>query len=595
MLNYFIALLTVLNLILIIIFFRLNYTEIKKQFSLISKPVWIMLFLILLFGTSLRVLSPQHHMMFVDEYWTMDAAKNMFERGPADICEYIDYERVFCSPYPKTTGTPLRFSISFLFGVNNYHAIYTNIILGSLSIIIMFALSYLLLNREDIAIYSSLLFATYPLYILWSSSASTNMPGLFFFLLTLTTFLLYLKTRTYKAYTLSILSLAYLIHVRIEFVYMITILIIVYIFYDERLRDRLMNPRIWNLKIVLILIIIMFFTQTVLIQISAFLIIFLIFDKKIQKKIMDPKLWRIWSVFALFLVSIFFQAISYIPYINQIQQADISVISVQKITTFFQIIFTGTLEYFSGIINGLYFPYYLILLSFIGIFYLKKHKNTLIIPTTTFFIFSYFFITFGLEKVLLFAYVGVLFVTACGVFHIKEYLMPRLGKTLTYIIIIILLLATFFPYISPYYSTPITDKYTIEAKSLETRILHEIDIPDNCYIIAKYPSVLATTNLKVVSIDRIINNESIFNNIFSETGCLMFYEDLGCFIEMSPSDNECVYFFNNIHFGHCLKETPTHDCVSIKSLYNAEVFSEHTLGNFTYTFYKLSPNLKTNI
>jgi hypothetical protein len=149
----------------------------------------------------------------------------------------------------------------------------------------------------------------------------------------------------------------------------------------------------------------------------------------------------------------------------------------------------------------------------------------------------------------------------------------------------------FFPFVPPYYSTPITEKYTIDAKVLETQVLEKAgDIPDECYVATTFTTVLATTGLKPIRVATILDNPQAFNNIYNETGCVLFYEDLGCYIDRASTDEGCVFFFDSLHdYDFCLMETPLRLCRDIKARYKTTIYSYHTLGNFTYTFYRLEP------
>ena len=591
MINHFIVLLTGLNLSLIIIFLALNYPDIRKQFSRIKKTTWFILLIILLFGTSLRAITPHHHMMFIDEYWTMEASRNIVLIGSPDTCEYVYYEQISCTPYMKLMGTPLLFSISFLlFGINNYHAIYMSVILGSLSIILMFMLSYFLIRREDAALYSSLIFATYPLYIMWSGSASTNIPGIFFFLLTLVSFTLYFRIGTYKAYFLFIMTLSYAIQTKIELAVLFAIILFMYMLFDKKIQKKIRNSIYWDIRVAVPIIISIFsisLTFKITALLSGTLMIFFLYYNGVRKWIRNPMLWAIYSVFLLFLISLYVQMINYS---RLLIPGDFT--TGYSASEVFRVISEGITGYESGIISGLYFSYPIILLSILGAVFLTKHnKRALFTALSIFLIFSYIFIIAGIDKILLFAYPGLILLSASGAVYLTDLLKSKLGRIPSYITVTMFLLLIFFPFISPYYNTPITDRYTIQAKALETHILEEAaDIPGNCYVAMIHPTVLTTTDIKTIRLNTILDNPVVFDIIYNKTGCVLFYEDLGCYIEKSSTDEGCVFFFDNLHdYDYCLRKSPILSCENIKKLYNTEVFREYTLGNFTYTLYSLSP------
>lgn len=588
MISSFIVFLTGLNLALILAVLTLSLHEIKGQFNRIRKVVWILLLIIILFGASLRIITPQHHMMFIDEYWTMEASKNILLNGRAELCEYMTYEQVVCVPYHKLTGTPFIFSLGFFFfGINTYSAIYLNIFLGSLSILLMFLLSYILLNREDSALYASLLFATYPLYIMWSGSASTNIPGILFFLFTLVSFLVYLKTRTYKIYLLTALFLTYTIQIRIELLGLLPLILIIYIIHDKHTKERIRKSRLWNIKATSFIIFVGIISRKFIPIATLFLMAFLFHDKKIRGRISKGKLWSVWIVFLLFFIPFSLQIMNYYKIIYTNSEFALFVL--------YQTTLTNISRYIYGIITGVYFTPPLIILSFIGILLLRKrNRKTLLIAMSIFFIFSYWFILFNLfssaEKILLFSYLGLILLASSGAALLTDFLKKKIRKELYFSVITILLLALFFPYLYPYYNNLDMEKYNLDAKILETQIPEKIrdSISRECYIITVYPSVLSTTCLKTISTHTVLENPEAVRNIYNKTECIILYEDMGCFLNKS-AENRGRVFPNNIYSSdYFIQETPTTECETIKERYNAKTFIEYALGNLTYTFYNLS-------
>lgn len=534
MILLFITILTGLNLFLIAALLAWNFPDIKKLFTHIKKSTWVLFLIIFLFGTSLRIITPHYNMMFIDEYWSMEAARNMLISGNAELCQYVGYEQASCTPYHKLTGTPFIFSISFfLFGINNYHAIYTFVVLGSLSILLMFLLAYLLSRREDIALYSSLAFAMYPPYIAWSGSASTITPGIFFLLLTLISFLLYFRTGTYRIYLLAVLSLAYAMQIRPELVLLLPLILVMH----------------------------------------------LLFDKNLKKMIKDYRFWSTWIVFSLFFISFLLQLKNYITLIMNASLNDKEIVGY---TTF---------NYFEGystlISDNLFVLFFLVVLE---IMFLKKNSNRKPVLFALFLFLMFSIPTMlGLSaKPLLSALVGIFFLSASGAVRIIDAFKETATKTVAYVIITALLLVISFPYVSPYYNSPTTESHHCfsDAKILETYVPEEIKgvIPENCYVITKESSVLSTTGLKTINTHTALEAPTEMENIYRNAGCLMFYEDLSCYITHATKIiTDCA---SRINFGVHRDSSPV--CQEIKETYNAEKYKEFKLGNFTYTFYNLS-------
>ena len=528
MIQEFIVILAGLNLFLIAAALVWSRTAIKKQFGGIRKITWLLLLIIFIFGLSLRIMPSHHHMMYIDEYWTMDAAKNILLDGRAELCEYTDYETTKCIPYPKLIGPPLLFSLSFLSGISNYNAIYMCTFLGSISIVLMFLLSYLVFKREDVALYSSILFATYPLYIMWSGSASTNTPGIFFLLLTLFSFFLHFKARTQGTYVLALFSLAFAIQTRLELILLLPLVPVMHA----------------------------------------------LFDRDFKKRIKNPGFWSAWTVFLLFFVSFIIQA-----WVHILQIIEASGPYNPQVYTHIQVLSM----YLSFIFDTQFFL--LIALAAIAILSSKEKKPV-------FFLFLIFLLFFAalmvilLVKLIISAYVGLFLLSACGAGRLADALKIISGRIAASILITFMLLALFFPYAYPYSKYRLTEIYYIEPKILETIVLERAgtDIPGNCYVISEYPSSLATAALKAMKTEIALNNPSAVENIYEKTGCVIFYEDIMCFLKRSTTGEGCVIF----HEGWCYVEDPLPECEDLKEKYSAKPYKEYVLGNFTYTFYSLS-------
>lgn len=134
-----------LNLTFLVFLFIVNFSEIRKVVRKIRKVSWILIFFIFLFGLVLRMTTPHIHLVYIDESNNMEVGKNMLLYGKSQTCEYTGYEKQKCDVYRKMVGVQFIYAISFLlFGVDNYVAINTSVIFGSLSIILMFLVGYLM-------------------------------------------------------------------------------------------------------------------------------------------------------------------------------------------------------------------------------------------------------------------------------------------------------------------------------------------------------------------------------------------------------------------------------------------------------------------
>jgi hypothetical protein len=511
-----------LNLLFIIALLLKSMPDIRKQFARINRKTWLFLLIIFLFGLSLRLITPHHHMMFTDEYATMEASKNILLNGRAETCEYIDYETVECGPYQKLAGPPFLFSLSFLaFGISSYSAIYLCTALGAISVVLMFLLAYILFKREDVALYSSLLLATYPAHIMWSGSASTNVPGIFFMLLTLLSLPLFFSTGKYRIYLLACLSLAFTLQTRPEFMLLLPLVPVMH----------------------------------------------LLFDRDFKNRIKDRRFWNIWTVFLLFFVSFLVQITTYLPQIINLIASSYSDINL------------FSRAHGASLLSDTAF---LILMFLAALALFNQRERSILFPASLFLTFFVLFIPLLSDKLLLTAFIGLFLMSAAGL----AFLAGRLkGNQAPYVLATVLLLALFFPYVYPYYFKPITYNYYTGANVLETNAIETIiqDVPEGCYVVARQPFLLPVPGLRVVSTETALNNPDAIENIHRNSGCVMFYEELSCFL-ITNEIKGCRLF----NCGYCYKKQPLPECQQLKEAYSAQKYREYSLGAFTYSLYNLS-------
>ncbi len=212
----------------------INIRTLAKPFRKIRKKTWLYLLIIFLTGLILRLfVFPHVHLMFIDEPWYMDMAKNMDNGNGPVVCNLVDDYARECSLPLKPSGWPFLVSIIFLFGVKNYYAIYLNSIIGSLSVILIFLLTYLLFRKQDTGLWSALFLALTPIQVIWSNTAETNNASVFFILLTMLFFFAYIDSRKKSMLTLTMLGLIFSILTRFENIVLAGLFILCYLIYSR--------------------------------------------------------------------------------------------------------------------------------------------------------------------------------------------------------------------------------------------------------------------------------------------------------------------------------------------------------------------------
>jgi len=144
------------------------------------------------------------HIVCIDEFWYMEAAKNLFTKG-------------WAPGYSKSIGWPVLEALAFLAGgINNFSAIYLSIALGILAPVFLFfaALAAGLGKRE--AALASLFLAFLPFKLVWAASAETAAAALFFVCAAFLFSLLYYRENSKELLWLSLVSWAMAAQIRPE-------------------------------------------------------------------------------------------------------------------------------------------------------------------------------------------------------------------------------------------------------------------------------------------------------------------------------------------------------------------------------------------
>ena len=239
--DFFIQILLLrLTLFLIIIILFKEYKTILTQFKKIKKKYLYILILIFIYSFFLRTYySPLNY--FHENWHGYENIENAI---------YLKGYHLYGSSYYTF------FNFFYLFMQKNETSIFTlNAILGSLSVLLIFLLTYQLYNNENISLYSTLLLGVFPIYIRLSSSESFFVLVVFFMLLTLNSFLLYIRTNNTYIYILSLLLLNFTIQIRPLLIFFPFIIILLLIIYDKNFLNKLKDYKLWIFTFLFLLLI----------------------------------------------------------------------------------------------------------------------------------------------------------------------------------------------------------------------------------------------------------------------------------------------------------------------------------------------------
>ncbi|MFA6383358.1 MAG: glycosyltransferase family 39 protein [Parcubacteria group bacterium] len=462
------------NFVLLVVLLAINRKYLKEVFLKINKITWISLVVVFLGALFLRMYLPVHsHILYIDEFWYMEAGKNILFHGSQDY-------------YPKFIGWPFILSIAFgIFGVSNWVAINTSIFFGALSIFAVFFTVFLITEDAPAALLSSALFSLLPIHIRWSATAETNVTSLFFILLTVFLCFLYFEYKEESLLWLAFSSIAFTSQIRSENYFLFPLFIITFLIYGRDILKRI------NLRFLLPIF-----------------------------------------IFAAISLPNFIQSINFQMATNWISN-DTQGYEAGSNWSLANLLH-NSLAYGVDLFNGRYYPAVLLLFIISGFIYLfyKKRKAWLFLMIwfISFWLiyFTSWFQTLGArERFYLSFYPIIIIFIVYGIFFISQVLSFKkkwidMGvRTFLFAVIIFL----FIPYIQAYAKMYSDDAHVLEANLPE---LAGKNIPANCTIVANLPTILrSTTNLSFVDADLFLKNDEVQKDVLG-FDCALFLEDYTC-------------------------------------------------------------------
>ncbi|MCX6802448.1 MAG: glycosyltransferase family 39 protein [Candidatus Diapherotrites archaeon] len=122
------------------------------------------------------------------------------------------YEQVLFPP-----GYPFLIAIPYLlFGINSLYASVISALFSSLTILLVFLISRELFKNDTIGLYAALIFALFPLDLIFANTGNSRPTSVFFIALTLFFYLLAIRKNNAKIWAMTALSFSYAIYVRQE-------------------------------------------------------------------------------------------------------------------------------------------------------------------------------------------------------------------------------------------------------------------------------------------------------------------------------------------------------------------------------------------
>lgn len=475
--------------ILFFIFGIMSWKNIFDFFKKIKRKTIIILVLIFLIGLSLRFFVISHQLIMVeDELNYIITAKSLLSH-------------FFTTRHEKAPGWAFLLAVAFkLFGIKINTALFLSSTLGSLTIPGIFFITLLLSKKEEISLYSALIFSILPLHVVWSGSAETNVSSLFFLITGIFFCLLYFQNRnSHILFRLSLYGLAFLSLFRPENYLVFLIFLICFLIFDfRRLRD-------YNFILPLVGIIILI-TPCLF---SAMDYYFNFFPDKLGA-------WSIGNIIynSRSLGEYFFNTRIH-PYIFLI------LCPLGMIIAFFKNKKT-----------------FLFLIAWVAIFYLAYFSSWVGKDAMS-----------GKTRVFLNFYPPMTIFCGYFFYFVGESFKNKKKRKLVISILLLAVLSFFYMSYKENNGKYLTGTSYLLGKA-ETEIIKiaERKIPKDCLVVANFPRVLATAGLKTISVDYWNEKKDSFIGI----SCVLFLKDYTC--------NDVRGLFNLGNFPNA-KEV---DCEKIK-------------------------------
>lgn len=206
----------------------LNAKNIWREINEVNKKTWIILFLIFLAGFYFR--NCEYWMgTFSDGYVYAESAKIWILTGDfvkscglgnIGHCLYFE-QALFFTGYPFLIAL-----VDLLFGISSLHAAVISGVLSSLTILLIFLVAYFIFKKEEIGLYSALVYAFLPLNIIFSQTGLSRPSGLFFLSVSLFFYLLAVKNNRLISWLAVAAFFSYAVYIRPESYVLLPVLVL---------------------------------------------------------------------------------------------------------------------------------------------------------------------------------------------------------------------------------------------------------------------------------------------------------------------------------------------------------------------------------
>lgn len=515
--RHFIPVSVTLSFILLVCMLWLNRRHLYRMIKSADKGDLLALAAIFVLALAARLfLIPHQHHMVTDEHIYMMAGRDMLKH----------FSQVM---YSKAIGWPFILTLCFaFFGISNWVALYASSVLGALTVFPVFFFSSLVTGSRLISLLAASLLAFHPLHLYWSGSAETNVPTLFFVMLSLCFMLMYFRKPDKSLLWLASASVGFASQFRQESYFLFPLFLVgIYLF-----RKKLLFKDFRNILIAL----------SIAFTLSA------------------PNLIQVIDLHA------------YTPWLMNESGGRLSGPNWSLGNFVYNTLHFGKDAFAGGSHHIL-----AVFLVLSGMFWaaFSRRREALFLLSCIALPYSIYFSSWlqtigGRERLFITFYPFYFVFIGYGVAYFNALIRKRLGRNAGAFFLALVLAALSLFYM-PLHS--VRAEFTSKPHLLETIVpeIAEKEIPQECVIVMALPEIIeSTTDFQCFSLSAFLLDEDLRQRIFRSSECVLFYEDFSC-----------------MDFWGVPTMQYKDKCKQVKSVYSAKEFKSYSLGSLKYSFYRL--------
>lgn len=470
------------DFVLILLFLILSIRDIVSYFLSTRKEIIICLVLILLVGFCIReFIVPHTHRVFFDEDLYLGVANSIASEFRNILCNYGTPTHCIEGILNKDpSGFPFLVAILFkFFGRSEAMVFQFSVLIGTLTILLIFLLASLLFKDNRAGLISSFLFAILPVHIVWCGSVATEIYFTFFSVFSIAMLLFFFRKRKrkYRLLFLSTSLLAFAVQIRPEGILFVLIFFIFFLFFEKNLKKALTSPKIW---------------------LGVVLLVVLLFSHISQLSLFKHESWGAPSG----------------------KKFGLNYLKLN--------IIDNLLFFVKGDMN----PALLTILAFIGFMLIFIKDKRIAVPLLLWF--GIYFILFALF------YAGSVYSGGIGTRFVNIYIAPYImfaGYGINFIIsrskrigsILLLLLLASLYFTIPFITIP--DKQAQYARDMHDFVMaHMKEIDSSCWVLTHNPSIFLVAGKNSLQ-TWFGSNRKVMEEIFNESDCVLWLEGAWCLFE----------------------------------------------------------------